>query len=465
MDFLALFLGIFIGVLIGFLIARLRSRARTGSTEEETRLRAELERVGLALAGAQERIRSLEARCAEWKEEQAGWSGRLERLQREKSGLEAEVARLEQELEGTRAAAGEKLAELTSARDQLVMTFRATAAQLLQETREQGVDQQREKLEIALRPFQDQLKGFQELVRTTYSEEVRDRVALKKEIELLALRHQSLSQEAQRLTLALTGSSKVRGDWGEITLLRLLEKSGLREGHEFRIQESSTQADGSRLRPDVVVSLPHDGALIIDSKLQLVSWMKVCEATTPEEARNAGVELAAAVRTHFRSLNRKSYQELYSDSIDLVVMYLPIDAALLAALDASPELFEEAHALGVILTGPTLLMALLGSLAQQWRTRQQERNVVKIAKLAEALGKKLEGFLVSYEELGQRLRQGVAVYNRGWGQLAAGNGNVIRRAAELGELGIKSARKLGVDWETADLAVESVPLAEEPVED
>ncbi|PKN47833.1 MAG: hypothetical protein CVU59_01370 [Deltaproteobacteria bacterium HGW-Deltaproteobacteria-17] len=465
MDFLSWFLGFFIGGLVGFSVARLRSRSRIGNPEQEVAQRAELEHVGLLLAGAQERIRSLEARCAEWREEQAVCSGRLDRLQRDKSGLEAEVARLEQALEGTRAAADEKLAELKSARDQLVTTFRATAAQLLQETREQGVEQQREKLELALRPFQDQLKGFQELVRTTYSEEVRDRASLKKEIELLALRHQSLSQEAQRLTLALTGSSKVRGDWGEITLLRLLEKSGLREGHEFRIQESTTRADGSRLRPDVVVSLPQDGALVIDSKLQLISWMKVCEATTPEEIRSASAELATAIRTHFRSLNRKSYQSIYKDSMDLVVMYLPIDAMLMAALEAAPELFEEAHALGVILTGPTLLMALLSSLAQQWRTRHQDQNVVKIAKLAESLGKKLEGFLANYEEIGQRLRQGVAVYNRGWGQLAGGNGNVIRRAAELGELGIKSAKKLGVDWETAELAVEMLPLAGDPLED
>jgi DNA recombination protein RmuC len=464
MDFLSWFLGFFIGVVFGLAVARLRSRRPEENAGEEA-LRAELERVGLVLAAAQERIRSLDARCAEWKEEQAVCSGRLDRLQRDKSGLETEVARLEQALEGTRTAAEEKLAEVKSARDQLVTTFRATAAQLLQETREQGVEQQREKLELALRPFQEQLRGFQELVRTTYSEEVRDRAALKKEIELLALRHQSLSQEAQRLTLALTGSSKVRGDWGEITLLRLLEKSGLREGHEFRIQESTTREDGSRLRPDVVVSLPHEGALVIDSKLQLVSWMKICEATTPEETRSAAGELAAAIRAHFRSLNRKSYQALYKDSIDLVVMYLSIDAALLAALEAAPELFEEAHALGVILTGPTLLMALLGSLAQQWRTRHQEQNVVKIAKLAESLGKKLEGFLVNYEELGQRLRQGVGAYNRCWGQLAAGSGNVIRRAAELGDLGIKSARKLGVDWETVELAVEMVPLTGDPLED
>jgi len=453
MDYVALVIGLMTGGVMGFLVAKRWSGAAAEGAPEEARLRE-------ALAVASERARQLEARCAEGKVEQNNWAQRLELSEQQKSRLEVEVARSRQEALSARAASEEKLAELKSARDQLVTTFRSTAAQLLQETRAQGVAEQQENLNVTLRPFQDQLKGFQELVSRTYSEELRDRASLKKEIELLALRHQSLAQEAQRLAGALTGSSKVRGDWGEITLTRILERSGLREGQEFRLQESTTLDDRSRLRPDVVVALPQDGALVIDSKLQLISWMKVCDAQTPEETSVAAAELVAAIRGHLRGLDRKAYSTLYKDSVELVVLYIPIDAALATAVSSSPELFEEASSRGVILTGPTLLMALLLTLAQQWRGRHQEQNVMKIARLAESLGEKLKNFLDSYQQLGARLRQGAEEYNKGLAQLATGKGNVLKKAADLGALGIKSARKLEIDWESMVLEVDGPSLVD-----
>jgi DNA recombination protein RmuC len=456
--FVAWSLGTLVGVLIGYLFARLRSRTAAGEPEEAGRLREALQEHGQLLSAVRERARGLEERLRESREQEKLDAEALLMSREENARLLAQAAATAAELARTREQAGEKVREITAAREHLVTTFRATAAELLVQTREQGVAEQQERLNFTLRPFQDQLKGFQELVARTYSEEGRDRVALKKEIELLAERHQTLAREAQALTQALTGNAKVRGDWGEITLRRILERSGLREGHEFRLQESTTLSDGSRLRPDVVVSLPGEGALVIDAKLQLVSWMKLCAATTPQETAAAGAELVAAIRAHLRSLDRKAYASLYRESVDLVVMYLPIDAALLAALAAEPALYDEAFSRGVVLTGPTLLMALLGSLAHQWRSRHQENNILKIARLAESLGEKLENFLKSYQSLGQRLRLGVQDYNKGLNQLATGQGNVLKKAADLGELGIKSARRLGVEWSTLDLSIEASPL-------
>jgi len=381
----------------------------------------------------------------------------LHNVENRRGELESKAAAMVQELESVKVSFDERMAEIKGAREQLVTTFKSTAAQVLQETKEQHAKEHRERLDTTLKPFQDQLKGFQELVSKTYSEEGRERVALKKEIEMLADRHQTLAKEAERLTNALSGSSKVRGDWGEITLKRILEKSGLREGNEFRIQESKTLEDGTRLRPDVVISLPEDGALVIDSKLQLIAWAKVSDAATMEDATIAKIELVAAIRSHMRDLNKKSYSDLYRTSVDMVIMYVPIDAAVLAALAESPDLYDEAFARGVVLTGPTMLMALLGSLAHQWRGKHQEQNVLKIAKMAESLGKKLEAFMHTYTSVGMRLRQGVQDFNKGLGQLATGSGNALKLASNLGEMGIKSAKRIGMNWEAITLDVDIDP--------
>jgi DNA recombination protein RmuC len=457
MEPLSLFIGICLGGVIGFLLARLRLRSGTGATEEEARLRETLDEAGRELAATRERARQAETRNAEWRAELAHERERREHADERSAEREAQNARLSQALESERKASGERLAELAAARDQLADTFRAAAGQLLAETREQGIVEQRERLAATLGPFETQLQGFRALVEKTYSEELRDRAALKHELGVVARQHQELSAEARRLSEALTGSSKVRGDWGEITLTRILEKSGLREGHEYLVQASTTLDDGTRLRPDVVIRLPQDGILVVDSKLQLVSWLQCAEAATPEEAARAGAALATAMRGHIRELDRKAYASLYEDAVELVVMYVPVEAAILAALAADPGLFEDAWGRGVVLCGPSMLMAMLLGLAQQWRARHQDRNVLKIARVAEQLGKKLETFLESYRQLGSRLRQGAQAYNDGLNQLAEGKGNVLRRAAELGELGVRSAAGLGVDWEKWQLEPDDDP--------
>jgi DNA recombination protein RmuC len=404
-------------------------------------------------------LTALQREFAEQHKQLTRFTADLAAVTTQRADLETKNAALSEQIEGVKHSYEERMQEIKSARDHLVATFKSTAAQILQETKEQNVKEHQERLGTVLGPFKDQLKGFQELVSKTYSEEGRERVALKKEIELLAERHQSLTKEAERLTNALTGNSKTRGDWGEITLRRILEKSGLREGQEFRLQESSTQADGSRLRPDVVISLPEDGALVIDSKVQLTAWTKVSNANNSEEAKVAAGELVSAVRSHMRDLDKKAYSDLYAQSVDMVVMYIPIDAAVMAALANAPDLYDEAYQRGVVLTGPTMLMALLGSLAHQWRGKQQEQNVLRIAKIAESLGRKLELFLNTYQSIGQRLRQGAQEYNKGLSQISLGPGNVLRKARDLGELGIKSAKKIKLDWESisVDVATESHP--------
>lgn len=510
-----LLLGLALGALIGWLLARQRPALPDGTREvelatarsdvarfkaeldmtstERDRLRNGLEQARIELASVHERSRQqaerqqelvaevqsqgtqLAATAAERDglREQAAAADATRRAQQDalaahlsrsteaearattaeqaRSALEARTAVLTQELASLRSAHDERIKELHAAREQLVTTFKATAAQVLKDTKDQQVQEQRERLDATLKPFQEQLKGFQDLVSKTYSEEDRQRSSLKKEIELLASRHQTLAKEAERLTNALVGNSKVRGDWGELTLRRILEQSGLREGHEFRLQESTTLADGSRLRPDVVISLPDDAALIIDAKVQLISWQKLTDATTPEELTAAKSALVTAIRSHMRGLDRKAYSDLYAQAVDTVILYIPIDAALLAALAADQNLYDEAFQRGVVLTGPTMLMALLRSVAQQWRGRQHSDHVLRIAKLAEDLGKKLTSFLDSFEQVGQRLAQADEAFGRARNQLSTGNGNVIKRAVDLGALGIKACQKIGANWTAVDL--------------
>jgi DNA recombination protein RmuC len=364
----------------------------------------------------------------------------------------ARAERLDQALIDEKAHAEQRLADLKAAKDDLQATFKASAREALKETGTALSEAHHERLGSLVGPFQEKLEGFRQQVAQSHEAGQKERIELRKEIELLARQNQEMAAGAQRLTEALRGSSQTRGEWGEITLLRLLERSGLREGHEYRYQESTTTADGTVLRPDVVIDLPADGCLVVDSKLPLLPWQRVCDADDDGARRIATNDLVKAIRGHMRSLDRKAYSSLYERSVDQVVMYVPIDAALLSALGADGELYDEAYQRGVIITGPTMLMSLLGALAHQWRSVRQERNILRIAKAGESMAEQVQRVAASLSQVGDRLRQGQQAYDKTLRQLATGKGNLLRRTQQLGELGIKAAKQLQVDWDQVDAA-------------
>lgn len=290
-------------------------------------------------------------------------------------------------------------------------------------------------------PLKAKLEDFETLVRSTYDREGRERFHLEKEI-------QSLSAETRLLSRSLRGDSKVQGEWGEFLVESILESSGLRAGLEFDLQASMTDDEGRVLRPDVVVNLPGDRALVIDAKVSLTAWDRVCRAENETDRERAMVEHVSSLRRHVQSLSGKKYFQLKeAASPEFVFMFTPIEPAWMEALRAEPSLLEEAADLGVVIVSPTTLYAALKTVAGLWARERQNKNALKIADEAGKLYDKFVQFSTDLNEIGRDLEKATERVSQARRKLTEGPGNLAGRAEKIRELGAKSTKKLS-DVET-----------------
>jgi DNA recombination protein RmuC len=351
--------------------------------------------------------------------------------------------RLEAELDSERKQGLGRIESLNEAKEALTNQFKNLANEILEDKSKRFAEQNTASLDALLKPLQTKLSEFKEQVNTSYSNEARERHALKSEIERLANLNLRMSDETRSLTQALKGDSKVLGNWGELVLESILESSGLRKGEEYLVQDSHTQADGSRLQPDVVIKLPEGRSLVIDSKVSITAYARHAETTDPVIADQ---ELAAhiqSLRQHIQGLSGKNYSALYgAHSVDFVLMFVPIEPAFLLALKTAPNLYQEALSKNIVLVCPSTLMATLRTVAHLWRQDHQNRNALEIAKQCGNLYDKFVGFVEDLEKLGQRLDQAQTSYHDAFNKLKTGKGNLIRSAEKVRELGVKPTKNL-----------------------
>jgi DNA recombination protein RmuC len=252
-----------------------------------------------------------------------------------------------------------------------------------------------------------------------------------------------LSDDAKNLTSALKGSVKTQGNWGELILERVLEASGLRKGQEYVVQQSHTQDDNSRLQPDVVIYLPERRHLVVDSKVSLIAYDAFASAETDAEREAAVKQHLESVRKHMKGLSDKNYQTLYGiESLDFVLMFVPIEPAFMAAVTHDRGLFMEAWQKNVLLVSPSTLLFVVRTVAHLWRQEAQSRNAQDIANRGAELYDKFVGFVKDFESIGDRIRQAQQDYDAAHGKLTSGRGNVIRQAEMLKELGVKPSKNL-----------------------
>jgi DNA recombination protein RmuC len=319
--------------------------------------------------------------------------------------------------------------------------FENLANRLLEDKGRALAAEQRSGLELAVAPLRDRIKEFEEKVNRTYDAESRDRAALLDLLKRVDLGQVRLGKEAESLSRALTGQAKVQGDWGEMILENLLNAVGLVEGREYAVQQSHTGEDGARLRPDVVLYLPEDKAVVVDSKVAITAFVAAGRAEDPAERERWLDEHVAAVRNHLRDLAQKRYQDTVPGrTLDFVIAFIPVEAAFHAALARDPGLYEEAHRKGIVLASPTTLLATLRVVAHVWLHERQNANAQKIAAEAGKLLDKLVGFTRDLHGLGERLGQAQAAYADACAKLETGRGNVIAKAKALVRLGAKPAR-------------------------
>ncbi len=324
---------------------------------------------------------------------------------------------------------------------QLTDHFRNLANDILEEKTRRFTDTNRKNIGELLKPLGEHIERFRQRIE----QDARERDALEKEVRRLHEMSNQVSREANNLAAALRGNSKTQGDWGEIILETLLESSGLQRGIHFRVQEDFRTEEGTHVRPDVVLLLPDNKQMVIDSKVSLTAYAQYVDAEDASDEGGRKAALAAhvaSVRRHIDELAAKSYQKLTTASPDFVIMFVPNEPAFLVALQSDAKLWDEAYRRKVILSSPTNLFAILKIVDDLWRRDNQDRYALEIAEKGGALYDKFVGFAESFLAVGESLGRTDKAYKKALGQLREGNGNLIRRTEELRKLGVKAAKKM-----------------------
>jgi DNA recombination protein RmuC len=378
-----------------------------------------------------------------------------------------ELTRLSTQYASEREQFAEKLAFIEDAKRTLSDQFKNLANDILEEKGKRFAEQNQTNLGNLLDPLKQKLTEFQSKVEDVYVKEGKDRTALAEQVKQLMGLNQTLSDDAKNLTSALKGSNKTQGNWGELVLERVLESSGLRKGHEYRIQESHAQEDGRRLQPDIIISLPEDRSLVVDSKVSLTAYEECVSADNDKDREGALNRHLASIRGHIKGLSGKNYQAMYQlRSLDFVLMFIPIEPAFMLAVSNDQDLFQEAWNRNVLLVSPSTLMFVLRTVAHLWRQEAQTRNAQDIARRGAELYDHLCEFTKDLAKVGVRLRQAQESYDGASNKLSRNKGNVIRQAEMLRDLGVKPTKTLapaflqlsGIADEDADVAIDGERL-------
>lgn len=346
-------------------------------------------------------------------------------------------------IEEERKQSEQNLKLLEDAQEKLSQQFQNLANKIFEEKGKKFAEQNKEHIGGLLSPLKEQLGDFKKKVEETYEKESKDRVSLKVEIANLRELNQQINQEAKNLTNALTKDNKAMGDWGEMQLERILEDVGLTKGREYEVQGVYENEDGAKLRPDFVVHLPEGKDIVIDSKVTLDSYVNYCSADDLDEKEAALKGLVTSVKTHVRGLRDKDYRDLKRvRSLDFVIMFIPVEGALMLALEAEPQLFKEAFEGGVMIVGPTTLMGTLRTVERIWRFEKQNKNAQK---MAEEAGKIYDQFFLvveSLDDVGDKLEKAHKAYEMTQKRLVSGKGNLTTRINNLKKLGATTKKEL-----------------------
>lgn len=369
--------------------------------------------------------------------------GKIEQLQTTLTRNRLREVRLATLLRNERKNANEKLSLLEESREELRLQFASLAQQIFDEKQEKFNSQSKEKLEAILAPFHLQLDALKQEISTTYLNDTRERATLKEEIVHLRELNRQINEEAINLTRALKGDTRMQGNWGELVLEKVLQQSGLRKDHEYEVQKGYRDADKRLFKPDVILHLPEGKDIIIDSKVSLVSWEKYCSCEDEQKKGRHLAELVRAVRDHITTLGNKNYADLEGlQSLDFVLMFMPIEAAFLAAVQHDESLFTDGFANRVVVVTPATLLATLRTIENIWRYEHQSRNALEIARRAGLMYDKFRGFIDDLEKVGKALTSCHASYESAMNKLSRGRGNLVAQAGQLTELGVQTKKDL-----------------------
>ncbi len=411
-----------LGYFLGNYIERLKRRSVQGALEERER----------QLARSREEI---EVRLKEEKQT-------VEDLRTENNRLNQLVTRNEADLENLRQKLEDQKEEVADLQEKFTKEFENLANKILDEKSLKFTEQNQKNIKHILIPLQEKIQLFEKKVEESQKENISIHSALREQLLNLQNQNLKITKEAENLTKALKGDSKMQGNWGELVLERVLEKSGLEKDREYTVQQSFKKEDGSRVLPDVVINLPDGKKMIIDSKVSLTDYERFVNAE--EEFQESHLKShIQSLQKHVDQLSSKKYEDLYDmESPDFVLMFVPIETAFSVAINQDPALYNKAFEKNIVIVTPSTLLATLRTIDTMWNNEKQQRNAIEIARQAGALYDKFEGFVTDLTRVGKKMDEAKNEYRGAMNKLVEGRGNIITSIEKLKKMGAKAKKSL-----------------------
>ncbi len=441
MEFLYLFLGLAIGAAALYLFSNQKVKTLKAEYEKQSEQQS-----SAALAKQMEsekQIGILSDRLVLLQKEKEEWLKKQETARKEKeeaarayATLQSDYRHLQERLENERK-------ELEKLQERFKTEFQNLANAILKQNTREFSETSHKNMSDLLNPLKEKITEFEKKVEETYQKGKIDQTVLKEELKRLQELNARLGEEAGNLTKALKSDSKKQGNWGEVVLERILERSGLNKNQEYYLQYTSENEEGKTYRPDVVIKLPEEKHLIIDSKVSLTAFQQYIATEEEKQKEHFLKQHLLSIRNHVKELSEKNYQNLKTlNSPDFVLMFMPVEPAFATAVQSDPELFNFAWEKRIVIVSPTTLLATLRTVASIWSHEKQTRNALEIAKQGGKLYDKFEGFLKDLEKIGDNLNKAQASYNDAHKKLVSGRGNLLGQVEKLKTMGAKAAKQL-----------------------
>ena len=411
-----------IGAYLGMLFIKLKSKS------EQSTLKERQNQMSVTIDELKQNLNKIE--------------GEREEIRREKEFLNSELTRKNTEFKNLQEQNLKRDEELAKQQEQLRKDFELMASKILDEKSEKFTLQNKENIKQILTPLQEKIQVFEKKVEDTQKESISMHSALKEQLLGLKDLNQQMTKEATNLTRALKGDSKMQGNWGELVLERVLEKSGLEKDREYFVQQSFATAEGSRVLPDVVLHLPDNKKMIIDSKVSLTDYERYVNADEDDRPQFLKAHVNS-IRKHVDQLSDKKYEDLYDiESPDFVLMFIPIEPAFAIAINDDNSLYNKAFEKNIVIVTPSTLLATLRTIDTMWNNEKQQRNAIEIARQAGALYDKFQGLVSDLTGVGKKIDDAKKDYSSAMNKLVEGRGNLITSVEKLKKLGAKAKKSL-----------------------
>lgn len=438
LDYLPFLLGfivaLFIGIYVGKLLSASKNHAEKAISEER------LQAINSQLQMQKEQF---ESEKNNFQKQLQLNNAEKENIRTEKDSLAIQLSKKEVDFENLWERHKEQKNEINELQEKFTKEFENLANKILEEKSAKFTEQNSENMKNILLPLQDKIHIFEQKVDQTHKESIDYHAALRQQIIGLSEMNAQMSKETLNLTKALKGDSKMQGNWGELVLERVLEKSGLEKGREYEVQQSFTNAEGNRVFPDVVINLPDGKKMIVDSKVSLVAY----EKWVNEESDLLKIELlkehVISIKRHVEQLGNKNYHDLYQiESPDFVLLFIPMEPAFAIALNEDPTLYAKAFDRNIVIVTPSTLLATLRTIDSMWTNQKQQENAFEIARQAGALYDKFEGFVSDLVRIGNKIKDTKTEYESAMNKLVDGKGNLISSVERLKKMGAKAKKSL-----------------------